>query len=383
MGARSKSKKGPKGKKARAKAKLEQVWGEQYNEDERKASRLRTGKSRLLLDEKRGNRHSEHIKEFDPLSKNRRGIASTFESFLDRKKKYNKDEGKGRPKEEKERDGFASSDEDSSDDENSTDGTRDEISGGLNGGGSLASLLNRISGPHARNKNMTTDDEEEDEEIDEEEDDESRVEDAMESSDESETNIQHFEDENFAELNDSKMKSFVVDPYEAHFSKSTLEQPESLQSSTSATQSRLVSTLPLLKSSLEVQISGQLLNTWEYALTSIIGSSGGHPDESSEKKTNAIQNKKAWEKFALGPYQYVRQVLTSHWKSVNNTVLKHTDNRSKRNVFSAVQMAIYPAVSRYADVLITSESGQVRRLFPGVLYKNILLCTLTSFAIHN
>lgn len=41
-------KKGPKGKKARAKAKLEKQWGEQIDEAERKASKFRRGKSRLL-----------------------------------------------------------------------------------------------------------------------------------------------------------------------------------------------------------------------------------------------------------------------------------------------------------------------------------------------
>ncbi len=392
MGAKSKSKKKcPKGKKARAKAKLEQVWGEQYNEDERKASRLRAGKSRLLLDKKKGNRHSEHINDFDPLSKNRRGIASTFERFLDKKKKYNDDEGNGRPmgrntrrlvQEEKERDDSASSDEDSSGDENNIDGTSDEISGGMNGGGSLASLLNRITGPHANNKNITTDDEEEDEEIDNE-DVESRVEDAMESNVESETDIQHFEAERLAENDDTEMKSCVVDPYEAHFSKSTLEQPESLQSSTSSTKSRLVPTRPFLNSSLEVQISGRLLNTWECALTCIVDSSGRRPEKSSEMKMNGIQTKKAWEEFALRPYQYVRKALTSNWRSVNTTVWKHTDNGSKRNVFSALQMTMYPAVSRYADVLITSESRQVRKLFLGVPCKKSPWCTLTSFVIDN
>lgn len=387
---KSKSKKGPKGKKARAKAKLEQVWGEQYNEDERKASRLRAGKSRLLLDKKKGNRHSEQIKEFDPLSKNRRGIASTFESFLDRKKKYNDDEGNGRlmgrntrcpVQKEKERDDFASSDEDSSGDESNIDGTRDEISGGMNGGGSLASLLNRITGPHASNKNITTDDEEEDEEIDDE-DVESSVEDAMDSNVESETDIQHFEAETLAENDDARqivdteMKSCVVDPYEAHFSKSTLEQPESLQSST--TKSRLVPTRPFLKSSLEVQISGRLLNTWECALTCIVDSSGGHPDKSSEKKMNGIQTKKAWEEFASGPYQYVRKALTSNWRSVNTSVWKHTDNGSIRNVFSALQMTMYPAVSRYADVLITSESRQNRDEINTLLSLHVLNHVLTS-----
>ncbi|KAI2496500.1 Utp25 [Fragilaria crotonensis] len=46
-GKKSKNK-GPKGKKARVKAKLEKQWGEQVDENEVKASKLRRGKSRLV-----------------------------------------------------------------------------------------------------------------------------------------------------------------------------------------------------------------------------------------------------------------------------------------------------------------------------------------------
>ena len=55
-GPKSKSKKakkakkssGPKGKVARAKSKLDRVWGERVDEGERAAGRVRAGRSRLL-----------------------------------------------------------------------------------------------------------------------------------------------------------------------------------------------------------------------------------------------------------------------------------------------------------------------------------------------
>ena len=88
-------KKGPRGKKARAKAKLEQVWGEQYDEDERLASKVRIGKSRLNVDngdnDNGGTKGGKNkVIEIDPLAKKRRGIRpSTFDNFLQRKEKYN------------------------------------------------------------------------------------------------------------------------------------------------------------------------------------------------------------------------------------------------------------------------------------------------------
>ena len=402
MGAKSKakSKKGPKGKKARAKAKLEQVWGEQYDDDERKASRIRAGKSRLPHDEKKGNHHRAHAKEFDPLSRNRRGIASTFDSFLERKDKYNVAGGVGNAmganklrhiQDVKMRHDNASSDEDSSDDEISIDGSARERSG-MNGGASLTSLLNRISGPKDMNKNNTiaaADDNDDDGESEE-----SSIDDAMESNDESETSMQQFDDENSENDNarqevETDVPSTAVDPYEAHFSKSTMEQSESSQSQatlSNATQFSHVPTLPSLKSSLEVQMSGRLLDTWGSASRSstVANYSSGRDGKSDEKKQNAIQTTKSWEDFSLGPYQFVRQVLESNWKNVNKAALKHTKNGSKLNIFSPMQMAMYPAVARYADVLITSETHQVRS--PRLFYLRAILFAvhslLTSLVVH-
>ena len=126
-------------------------------------------------------------------------------------------------------------------------------------------------------------------------------------------------------------------------------------------------------------MSGRLLDTWDSApRSSTVANSSGRDGKSDEKKKNAIQTTKSWEAFSLGPYQFVRQVLTSNWKNVNKAALKHSKNVSKLNIFSPMQMAIYPAVARYADVLITSETHQVRspRLFSFV--QNYLRCTHCS-----
>lgn len=372
MGAKSKSKskKGPKGKKARAKAKLEQVWGEHFNEDERKASRLRAGKSRLLLDDKKGSRHSAHnIKEFDPLSNARRGIKSTFETFLERKNKHTDVGGGGKMmnrnkrchfQEEKKRDDHASSDEESSGEDDSIHDTADETMG-VDGGG-FTSLLRRISGSQPIHNTMQLDHEDGDGDA------ESSDEGDMENIDENESDIQHFDDETseclFTENDDARqedeMKPATADPYEAHFSKSTLEQ--SPPGHSNATQCCLSPSLPFLKPSLEMQMSGRLLKTWEDILSNIADSSSWRKTKSDENTQNVIQTKRAWEEFAVGPYQFVRQVLTSNWKNVNKAALKRrADRGNKWNVFSTMQMAMNPAVSRYADVLITSESRQVRR----------------------
>ena len=86
MGAKKpKVKKGPKGKKARAKAKLEQVWGEHVDEEARQASKFRKGKSRLTPTTTTQQQRHQKEKEVDPLSTNRRGLKTSFESFLERK----------------------------------------------------------------------------------------------------------------------------------------------------------------------------------------------------------------------------------------------------------------------------------------------------------
>ena len=92
---KDKKKKGPKGKKARAKAKLEQVWGETYNIEERNASKVRVGKSRQIDDSgiSRVNGGKKE-KEFDALAKKRRGIIpATFDNFLQRKERINNNDG--------------------------------------------------------------------------------------------------------------------------------------------------------------------------------------------------------------------------------------------------------------------------------------------------
>mmetsp|Transcript_28698 Transcript_28698/g.60592 ORF Transcript_28698/g.60592 Transcript_28698/m.60592 type:complete len:961 (+) Transcript_28698:101-2983(+) len=403
---KSKSKKGPKGRKARAKAKLEQVWGENVDEDARKASRMRMGKSRFQKDSK------TTAEAVDPLSIKRRGVESSFDTFLKRKEevetKFQYDgSSRGQLQRRRQHGNYrrggsgSNSEESSSDDDESED---DEMNG-LNNGGSFATLLKRISGPNKKSSSrmaVDSDDDDSDTDSDDETESDSQASSSEESEDSDADNMENASDEGDQTGLENQLETKIPsaeDPYEAHFSKPSLPQLESLQSTQVQVvpltgNNRKVSTTSLLNSSVDVQMSGPLLDAWDKIVTDV--SSGGAiqngKSPNKKKKQSNIQTKRAWESFASGPYQHVRQVLTRNWKTVNKSALKRrtsaggggeegaeSDNGIVGGkVFSSLQLAMYPAVARYADVLISSETRQNRDEINHLLSLHILNHVLTS-----
>jgi len=383
MGARPKKKKGPKGKKARAKAKLEQVWGEHVDEDARKASQIRTGgKSRLRNDaESGGKKPMKKVKEVDPVRENRRGVATPFDKFLERKEGYNNQKyGSGQQRSKRRNQRVVPSDDSSDDDGEDSDDEMNDVTGT---GGSFATLLNRINGPNKSSRKMAIDSDDDLDESDEDSSSESESDASSSEDSESDAEMQD-SDDNESEGDNLQDKGSngqsgpkAADPYDAHFSKPMLPQLDSLQSTSLVPHTgnnQKVSTKALLNSSVDVQMSGPILDCWDDTTNALENGASVQNGMKSPKKKQG-NTRKNWEALAAGPYQHVRQVLSRNWKSVNRSALKRSsaagDGAEESNgsdehaggsvgkVFSSLQLAMYPAVSRYADVMISSETRQV------------------------
>lgn len=353
-------KKGPKGKKARAKAKLEQVWGEHVDEEARKASKFRTGKSRLVVSENNNNakqHHNKKEKELDPLSSNRRGIKSSFETFLERKDNfYQTQQGQKlqQYKHQKKNKKYSTAVDASSDDDDDDSGSEDEEMGGddNNGAGSLSHLLKRINGPK-KSSSSKVGAESDDDSNGQSDDGTESVSSTSSSSQQSLSNSD--EDDEDMDLPEGTAE----DPYEAHFSKQPLPQLDSKENANLTPhlgKSSKVNTSSLLSSSMQVHLSGPILDSWE-KLT------GSFPDKTKPKQK--------WKAFARGPQQHTRQVLSRNWNNFNRSGLKRSQRESSENEndisLSPLQKVLYPAISRYTDVLISMESRQVR-VYPSFLF---------------
>ena len=162
-------------------------------------------------------------------------------------------------------------------------------------------------------------------------------------------------------------KGAAADPYEAHFSKQPLPQIDSTESTKNNKsnnnltpligKSVKVDTSSLLSSSMQVHLSGPLLDSYEALVDSI------------PKK---VKSKHTWRAFTRGPQKHIRQILGRNWNTINQSALKRGRQRGERNSeqqgeneirFSPLQQVLYPALSRYADVMISMETRQVRASF--------------------
>jgi U3 small nucleolar RNA-associated protein 25 len=198
-----KKNKGPKGKKARAKAKLEKQWGEHVDEDELKRSKQRQGPSRLLPIQPRVGRPVQVSEQPVPPPTRRTAI-------------------------------------DSDDDE-------DQIPGGA-----FSSLLKSISKSTKQSKARSKEDEVEDEEIDDMPiDDDSDEEEGEGEETEQEETITQLDDEN---------GHGTSDPFSAHFARDVLpEQDAAIKTVLSSAQNVVRVSTPALDDSLDFQLSQQLV----------------------------------------------------------------------------------------------------------------------------
>lgn len=329
-------KKGPKGKKARAKAKLDKVWGEHVDEEARQQSKYRLGKSK----------HRVQTTDVDPLAKTRRGVASSFDHFLHRKQQLYEQKrlinnGYGA----RERSLSIVDTDGSSSDESMGEDPSDN---------SLNHFLQRISGPQSSSE-MTVSNNDEDESSNNDET-QSESEESLSGGEGSIAAESSGEDDSVDERDmQDALQSHAAgrDPYDKHFN-----EPFDRANEAIGKKSRRISTASMLSSSIDMQATGSLIEILENV-------------ESIEKKRS--KTRKAWEALSLGPYQHVRQVLTRNWAGVN-----HLKDNKLSVPFSPLQLALYPAISSYADVMISSVTRRNRNDVANLLSLHIINHVLTS-----
>jgi len=387
---KDKKKKGPKGKKARAKAKLDQVWGETYDLEERNASKVRIGKSRHQLDGVvssgggiNGANGGKKEKDFDALAKKRRGIIpATFDDFLQRKERINNNNGYHNQRKHEAK-VSASSDESSSDEDSDSDD--EEMNN--NGSGGYATLLKRISGvPKHKQKVSSTRDMDIDSVIEtssSSSEDESDSESSSSDEDESDNNNMNEDEESSYDSTDPTVEMNThEDPYESHFSKRPLpEKGSSTTAITTLTQlekhQQKLRTLPYKKvvpistlhKSIEVQISGPLQATYNENTRARLQEAG----VTEERGTDL-----SWNQLSLGPYNHVRQVLTRNWKSINTTKKNRKTLVGRQKIFTPYQTTVYTALARYSDVLLTNKNRINRIEINNLLSLHVVNHVLTS-----
>ena len=166
------------------------------------------------------------------------------------------------------------------------------------------------------------------------------------------------------------------DPYDVHFLGKWPKCIENSGLSSSRLQSTNGSIIPASalprfdpssSSLFEIFLSGRLQSAWEKCVRDCRG----------------LKFTDAWMEFASGLYRYNRGVLKRNWEANAFSGLResyHTNmvlNKGsggenvedgctivgcdKKRMMTSLQMTIYPAISRYADVLITSETHEVRK----------------------
>lgn len=161
------------------------------------------------------------------------------------------------------------------------------------------------------------------------------------------------------------------DPYDVHFLGKWTRSIEDSGLSSSRLQQTNGSTIVIPASALprslfEVCLSGRLQSAWEKCVRSYRG----------------LKFTDAWMEFASGLY-HNRGVLQRNWEAnalagrresyhSNMVFNKGSGGETvedgctsvggdKKRMMTSLQMTIYPAISRYADILITSETHEVRK----------------------
>jgi U3 small nucleolar RNA-associated protein 25 len=322
-------KKGPKGKKARAKAKLEKQWGEHVDEDEQKASKMRRGKSRLQKTEPKKGVHFGDDEAMETSSR--------------------------RFEEEGEEGNIAhvttlESDEDDDEEDMQLQG------------GAFSSLLHSISKKSKKSKKQSAAGSDADED-DEEEEEEMEAE-------ESESDAEE-DEEVVPDDDDGAVGTGADDPFSAHFSRDALPEKESdiIDLLVEAQSMNKVNT-PALDDSLDVQLSQQLVEDL-----------GGN----LKSNQDADRSQEMWSRMAAGLFAYNRKVLKENWKKANRSAFKTNtcgvvsiDKDSSPCYLNSLQSVMYPALTSYADLLVTAESAENTNAMNNIISMHILNHILTS-----
>jgi hypothetical protein len=312
-------KKGPKGKKARAKAKLERQWGEETVLD--KQDKPRRGKSRLLSS-------SPKKKKRDNDSRQERMISEpTYEFPND-----------------------VSEDDSSDDDEKESDTEAAAPMTNL-----LQSIRNKISVPKQKASRVVQDqDDDSDDNMDENQDDEQQAndDDIMQEDDDSDVDLES-ESELETEENDVNENEKDDDDYLEHTD--LFRQRFSREPLLAGAEALTSNDQPVIKLTLDANLELHVTAAAESDLESrLLQIKADNKDGSTEK--DALQS------ISRESFECNRQVLQRQWKR-------------KQKGLSTSQSQLYPFLSRYMDLLVTTDSIKVRKLR---LCLNILLFVLLT-----
>lgn len=314
MGSKQKAsskKKGPKGKKARAKAKLERQWGEVPLDDgDRKTQRV--GNSRLL-----GKTGSKAIRWGEAITKTIGAVSREGKEGYLSKRTTNPINTRFAGQ----YDGSSSSDESSDDNSMSTPAA-------------VSSLLSSIrksskgSGTTGKRKTIekaTYDHGPEDDLVDEKqsEDESSSEEDDLDLDDPDEiAEGMNDDDEDSVEADND---GATIDFFRKRFNRELLSKSE--LSAGPPAPKRVLNGAPL-----------------EF----LVSSSGDEMDDLLVSEKDPAKTAELWKTCSLTAFQGCRKVLQQQWKQFN------------RKVFASSQAPIYAPLARYADLFVTANSMKVR-----------------------
>ena len=292
----ARKKKGPKGKRARAKAKLERQWGEQYD-DSKVVVPLRKGKSRLL-------QQQEHVvQEQDDDYETTRAFAKSeiMDETVD------------------DHDGVSSSGSSSA---SSVDDDDDDMAADY-----YSTLMKSIKTTSTRRRDdlpssSSSDERDSDDSSDEESEDDDDEIMANESGDDEE------EDNNDDVL--------MVDPFTERFSREPLPE-DKIDATLKALQQETVkiATPDNDSSRLEMQVSKELASKAGIAVQQVDG-----------KKNNKAQTTST-RKFL----HFYRELLQRNWK-----LQQQQRERGRGGLFDKMQTLLFPLLSSYADILMTTTT---------------------------
>jgi hypothetical protein len=307
-------KKGPKGKKARAKAKLERQWGEEAADGDKRITK-RVGNSRLL-----GKQASKPVRLG---GKTTNIIAGASE----KERKTSKESSKTiQIRRHSPNDGVSSSDESSDDDSENESAAVNTLLSTIR----KSSMKKSKAGKRKNIEHMTEENESgdkmeenksENESHSEEEGDDESVEDDTEIAEE-------INDDDDASVQADGDKT-TIDFFRQRFSR----QPQTVP--------KLTADAPAVKR-IPTGVPFELL----------VSDNGNELDDLLVTEKDPTKCSEHWQKCAQTAFEGSRKVLQQQWK---------TFNKNKKGLTS-IQAPIYAALARYADVFVTADSMKVRTL---------------------
>ena len=320
-------KKGPKGKKARAAAKLERQWGEHVDAKDTKAATYRRGKSRSTKSTRENVETDEVDEEEVPM--------------------------KGDVVENNNRD--INSDEEEDDE----DYTPQEDA--------LSHLLKSIKKKSKRSKRVFVD-EEDGALVDEESDNDGDIMEEYQEEDTDDSVIE--EDEATTEKDDENEADQDTDPFADHFNQEPIpENEKEISNFLSSLQEFHKVPTPFLDDSLELQLSVQSVMI-QLKSSNLL-----------DQKVSSTKLHKGWSQLSSSLFACNRKLLKEGWKKANKQVLKSDPDghgSMPGSSLSSLQSCLYPPLASYADILLTNESRKSRDAINNTIQLHLLNHVLTS-----